>query len=171
MANAAKIDPVQNGTVLKLKMSDGKFSDKYAAKIHTHDAKAFGQVQDSKKSGTFRNGHILRGNVQDVQLITKRKTYLILPRMNKEDYENIDNSGDKKEWNAIVNDKKLGVITLDDIDFGSNEQNLKKNFQRIREKYVNKDVSLSKKDSSDMSDCCKRLKVELVKGNISLKGK
>ncbi len=169
LKKTAEIDPPKNGTVLKLKTSNGEFSDKYAAKIHSHDAKAFGIVEDNDNASTFRNGHILRGNVQDVQLITDKKTFLILPRMNKEDYDKIESSGNKKEWNAIVNDVNLGILTLDDIDFKNDEKELKKNFEDLRKRYVSKDESPNDADKKTLKKLCKDLKIGLVEGKFSLR--
>ena len=152
---------------MKLKTKDGKFSKNHAAKIHTHDAKAFGI--NTKDPGTFRNGHVLRGNVQDVHLITKRITYLILPRINKTDYDDIEKSGDKKEWNSIVNDQNLDVLTLDDIWFGKDVEGLKKKFQDLRKKYHKKDKSLSKSDGKKMREYNDKLKIGLIKGDFSIK--
>jgi hypothetical protein len=169
LKKTAEINPPKNGTVLKLQTCNGKFSDTHAAKIHSHDAKAFGMVKDSKNAGTFRNGHILRGNVQDVQVITAKKTFLILPRMNKEDYDKIESSGNKKEWNAIVNDKNLGLLTLDDIDFKNDEKKLKKNFENLRKRYVSKDEKPNAADKDTLKKLCKDLKIGLVEGKFSLK--
>jgi len=169
LKKTAKINPPKNGTVLKLKTRNGEFSDKYAAKIHSHDAKAFGIVEDNDNASKFRNGHILRGNVTDVQLITDKKSFLILPRMNKEDYNKINSSGNKKEWNAIVNDEKLGLLTLDDIDFKNDEKELKKNFEDFRKRYVSKDESPNTEDKKTLTKLCKDLKNGLVEGKFLLK--
>jgi hypothetical protein len=169
LKKTAEINPPKNGTILKLQTRNGEFSDKYAAKIHSHDAKAFGMVKDSDNASKFRNGHILRGNVQDVQLITAKKTFLILPRMNKEDYDKIESSGNKKEWNAIVNDKNLGLLTLDDIDFKNDEKELKKNFEDLRKRYVSKDESPNTEDGKTLKKLCKDLKKGLVEGKFLLK--
>jgi len=169
LKKTAKINPPKNGTVLKLKTRNGEFSDKYAAKIHSHDAKAFGIVEDNDNASKFRNGHILRGNVTDVQLITDKKSFLILPRMNKEDYNKINSSGNKKEWNAIVNDEKLGLLTLDDIDFQNDEKELKKNFEDFRKRYVSKDESPNTEDKKTLTKLCKDLKNGLVEGKFLLK--
>jgi hypothetical protein len=107
--------------------------------------------------------------VQDVQLITAKKTFLILPRMNKEDYDKIESSGNKKEWNVIVNDKNLGLLTLDDIDFKNDEKELKKNFEDLRKRYVSKDESPNTEDEKTLKKLCKDLKKGLVEGKFLLK--
>lgn len=149
--------------VFDLPMKDGEFSSKWIAKIHSDDVKAFGVTTglNPKAKQRHRNGHRLLGNVQELNQITGKNTFLLLPRWNKEDLKKLrDQQGDsqgQKEFINLIQNKELDILTLDDIDFGSDKV-LQKEFQRIRKVGIDLDAKLPEKDSDKLKELCLELK-------------
>lgn len=149
--------------VFDLPMKDGEFSSKWIAKIHSDDVKAFGVTTglNPKAKQRHRNGHRLLGNVQELNQITGKNIFLLLPRWNKEDLKKLhDQQGDsqgQKEFINLIQNKELDILTVDDIDFGD-DIDLQKEFKRIRKVGIDLDAKLPEKDSDKLKELCVQLK-------------
>jgi hypothetical protein len=159
--------------VFDLPMNDGKFSSKWIAKIHSDDVKAFGITTglNPKAKQRHRNGHRLLGNAQELNQITGKNTFLLLPRWNKEDLKKLrDKQGDsqgQKEFINLIQNKELDILTMDDIDFG-NDTKLKNEFKRIRKVGIDLDAKLPEIDSDKLKICCLELKWGLYKSKYRI---
>ena len=94
--------------VFDLPMKKGEFSKEWIAKIHSDDVKAFGVTtgKNPKAKQRHRNGHRLLGNVQELNLITGKNVFLLLPRWDRSDLEKLrDNQGDQSGQKEFVNYK------------------------------------------------------------------
>lgn len=160
----------QNAIVLTLPMENNEFSNEWVGRIHKDDRKAFGIVKDKNNVQSFRNGHRLLGNVLDLHIISKKKSFLIMPRFLRSDCNKIDSTttSGKKEWDLIKANPDLDIVTLDEIDFG-NFSDLEENFKDLRNKYVSIDEKMNKTDNQLMNKCVQELKRGFFKKVIKLK--
>jgi len=149
--------------IFDLPMKNGNISEKWVGKIHSDDVKAFGVTTgvNLKAKQRHRNGHRLLGNAQELNQITGKNVFLILPRWDKTDIKKLnDNHGDsqgQKEFINLIQNKELDILTVDDIDFGS-DKSLQKEFKRIRKVGIDLDAKLPEKDSDKLKKCCLELK-------------
>jgi hypothetical protein len=154
-------------------MKNGNVSSTWIGKIHSDDVKAFGVTTglNSKAKQRHRNGHRLLGNAQELNQITGKNVFLILPRWNKTDIKKLnDNYGDsqgQKEFINLIKNKELDILTMDDIDFGGDKV-LQKEFKRIRKVGIDLDAKLSKDDSDKLMKCCLELKWGLYKSKYRI---
>lgn len=160
--------------IFDLPMNDGEFSSKWIAKIHSDDVKAFGVTTglNPKAKQRHRNGHRLLGNVQELNQISGKNTFLLLPRWNKEDLKKLrDQQGDsqgQKEFINLIKNKELDILTMDDIDFGSDTV-LQKEFIRIRKVGIDLDAKLPENDSDKLKELCLELKWGLYSKKFKIK--
>jgi hypothetical protein len=161
-------------SVLELPMKNGKISSTWVVKIHSDDVKAFGITtgKNPDARSNHRNGHRLLGNAQELMQITGKNTFLLLPRWDKTDLKQLHtNQGDskgQKEFRNLIDDKSLDILTMDDIDFGS-DKSLQKEFKRIRKVGIDLDAKLPEKDSDKLKKCCLELKWGLYSKEYKIK--
>jgi hypothetical protein len=158
-------------SIFNLPMKNGKFSSKWIAKIHSHDVKAFGITtgKNPKARADHRDEHILLGNIIELSILTGKKTFLLLPRWNKNDLKQVRNiTGEKKEFNNLEKDPNLDILTMDDIDFGKDTK-LKDEFKRIRKHGIKLDAKLSKTMQNKLDHCCVQLKWGLYSKKYKIK--
>jgi len=160
--------------IFDLPMKNGNVSSKWIGKIHSDDVKAFGVTtgKNPKAKQRHRNGHRLLGNAQELNQITGKNVFLILPRWNKTDLKKLnDNHGDsqgQKEFINLIQNKELDILTMDDIDFGGDKV-LQKEFKRIRKVGIDLDAKLPENDSDKLKELCVELKWGLYKKKYKIK--
>ena len=149
--------------VFDLPMKNGQFSKKWIAKIHSDDVKAFGITtgKNSKAKARHRNGHRLLGNIKELNQITGKHTFLLLPRWSEIDLKKLrSKQGDdvgQKEFKNLEENEELDILTMDDINFGTDTE-LRDEFKRIRKRGIELDAKLSETDARKLDGCCLKLK-------------
>jgi len=163
--------------IFDLPMKKGIISRNWIAKIHSDDVKAFGitgqgKIKNPKAKSRHRNGHRLLGNILELRMITGKKSYLLLPRWNKNDLQKLKSGqgdeGGQKEFKNIQKNKDLDILTFDDIHF-ENDTKLRDEFKRIRQVGIDLDAKLPSKDSDKLKKYCLKLKQGLYLKEYSIK--
>lgn len=161
--------------IFDLPMKNGEFSTKWIAKIHTDDVKAFGITtgKNPKAVSRHRNQHRLLGNILELNIITGKSVFLLLPRWNKDDLKKLREKeaakkDKQKEFANLEKNKELDLLTMDDIDFGKDIE-LKENFKRIRSHGIALDAKLPTKMAKELDQCCIKLKFGLYSKKYKIK--
>lgn len=141
-------------TVERIPLKNGTISSDFVGKILKHDERAF-------TTSKYRNGHIIWGEAEILHILTKKKVFLILPRLNALDCAELDKAK-KKEWSAIRNSDHIVVITIDDMIFDSEYVHLTGNFNSLRGK------PMSGEPLRLMNKYWKELKIGLLEGKIRI---
>ena len=115
------------------------------------------------RSGRFRNGHTIVGDILIHKYWFHKPIDVILPRWTIDDTHNLDRLK-QKEWNMLRLDENINIITLDDMIFKNKTlENRLKKFMDV--------LPLLKEALIEKNKFIKELKNEFKHGNIKINRK